>query len=260
VSAVGDHVPERLSWSRIRAYLTCSLQYFFRYVAQEKPEFTPGALAFGSALHRAMEESLVGQMAGQEIDLDHLIVTFGTSLDEAEVEAAIRWPERDNRESVTAQAKTMLDIWLRHPRSGKILGVEESFEVELTPWLRLSGRVDVVEETDDGYLLLTDLKSSRAAWGDEQVLQGQDQLVLYREGLRPLIEAVGKPVKLAWEVILKQKAPRVERIELTDPPSADRAIRTATIVQEAISKQIFVPSPGAMQCHGCPYRAACRDW
>ena len=45
--------------------------------------------------------------------------------------------------------------------------------------LRLGG---IVEESEDGeHLLLTDLKTSRAAWGEEQVLQGQDQLVLYRK-------------------------------------------------------------------------------
>lgn len=252
--------PERLSWSRIRGYLSCSLAYYFRYIANEKPEFTPGALAFGSALHRAMEEALVGRMAGQEIPLDDLVGVFGASLDEADAEAPIRWSEKETWASVIGQARAMLEVWLAQPRPGKILAVEESFDVELTPWLRLSGRVDVVEESEDGqHLLLTDLKTSRSTWGEEQVLQGQDQLVLYREGLRSLIESVGKPVKLGWEVLLKQKTPRVDRIELTDPPTAERAIRTAMIVREAIGRQIFAPSPG-LSCHGCPYRGACRRW
>jgi len=255
-----EDVPQRMSWSRIRSYLTCSLQYFFRHVSKEKPEFTPGALAFGSAMHRAMEEALVRRMAGTDIPVAELVGAFEVILDEAELEAPIRWSEKESRESVTAQAKAMLEVWLARPRTGKTLAVEEGFEIELAPWLRLSGRVDLVEETEDGHLLLTDLKTSRSAWGDEQVLQGQDQLVLYREGLRSLIEAVGKPVRLAWEVLLKQKAPRVEVVELKDPPTAERAIRTATIVQEAIEKRIFVPSPGVMQCHGCPYRSACRAW
>lgn len=248
-----------LSWSRIRSYLTCSLQYFFRYVSRENPEWTPGALAFGSALHAAMEAALVGRMAGDVPVLDQLVPIFAAALDASEATAPIKWSEKETRQSATAQAQQMLEVWLAYPRAGTILAVEEPFEIQLTPWLRITGRADVVELVEDA-LVLTDLKSSRAAWGEEQVLQGQDQLVLYREGLRPIIEAVGKPVKLAWEVILKQKTPRVEVVELKDPPpNADRVIRTASIVQEAIEKRIFVPSPG-IQCHSCPFRTACQSW
>lgn len=253
--------PDHLSRSRIRAYLTCSLAYFFRYIAKKTPEHTPGPLAFGSAIHRAMETALVQRMAGEAPDLDHIVSVFGGALADSATEAPIRWSEKETLGTVMAQARAMLAVWLDHPRPGRIIGVEESFDVAVAPWLRLTGRVDVIEESEDGnFLLLTDLKSSRSAWGDEQILQGQDQLVLYREGLRPLIDAIGKPVRLGWEVILKQKTPRVEFIELTDPPpTAERAIKIATIVQEAIERQIYVPSPG-WQCSGCPFRAACRGW
>jgi RecB family exonuclease len=256
---VNEHAPSHLSWSRIRSYLTCSLAYFFRYIAKEKPEHTPGAFAFGAAVHRAIESALVQQMAGEQAVLDELLTAFSGALDESETEAPIKWSERETRESVTAQARSMLEAWLAHPRAGRVIGVEESFEVELMPGLRLTGRADLITEEPE-VLVIADVKTSRSAWGEEQVLQGQDQLVLYREGLRPIIEAVGKPVKLQWEVLLKQKAPRVDIVELADPPpTADRAIRTATVVQEAIAKQIFVPAPG-IQCHGCPFRSACRAW
>lgn len=255
-----SNVPDHLSWSRIRAWLTCSLAYFFRHISKEKPEFTPGPLAFGSAIHLALETALVQRMAGEEPTLDHLVGVFEGSLDEAGVQAPIRWSEKETRESVVAQARAMIDVWLRHPRPGKVIGVEESFAVELAPWLpKLHGRVDLIEEGEA--VTIVDLKTSRSAWGEEQILQGQDQLVLYREGLKRIIEAIGKPVKLAWEIILKQKVPKVVRIEVPEPqPTAERVIKTATMVLEAIEKQIFVPSPGLMQCHGCPFRAACRSW
>lgn len=261
MSTMDTTVPDHLSWSRIRAYLTCSLQYFFRYFAKETPEFTPGALAFGSAIHLALETALVQRIAGEEPILDHLVGVFDGSLDEAGVQAPIRWSEKETRESVVAQARAMIDVWLRSPRPGKVIGVEESFEVELAPWLpKLHGRVDVIEESDDGSLTIIDIKSARSAWGEEQILQGRDQLVLYKEGLKGIIEAIGKPVKLAWEIILKQKVPRVVRIEVPEPlPTAERAIKTATIVLEAIEKDIYAPSPG-WQCSGCPYRAACAAW
>jgi hypothetical protein len=44
----------QISVSRLRAYQSCSQRYFFRYVANEAPEFVPANLTFGSAIHHAI--------------------------------------------------------------------------------------------------------------------------------------------------------------------------------------------------------------
>ena len=69
--------------------------------------------------------------------------------------------------------------------------------------------------------------------------------MLYAAGLRELIEAVGKPVRLGWWIVGKVKQPWVAMVWLPEPaPAVDRPIKIATIVVEAIEKQLFVPSPG----------------
>ncbi|MBI4864270.1 MAG: PD-(D/E)XK nuclease family protein, partial [Candidatus Riflebacteria bacterium] len=131
-----DIVTDHLSFSRIRQFLMCGLAYFFRYVAKLKPAFTPAALAFGSAFHRAAEEALVAKMTGVSPSVDELVVVFGQSLDESEAIAPIRWGEKDDRASAIDQARRMLVAWLTWERPpGRILAIEQSFEVEVAPWL-----------------------------------------------------------------------------------------------------------------------------
>lgn len=256
-AAINNH----LSYSRLRAYQNCSLAFYFRYVSKEQPEFTPAALAFGSAFHRAAEEALVQRMAGAEPTVDALMPIFDASLDESEAGAPIRWGEREDRTGAVEQAKRMLTAWLATEQPfGRIIGVEQPFEIVLAEWLpKLQGRADLVIE-DDATITLLDIKTSRTHWGPDEIEAGQDQLLLYREGLRDLIEDTGKTVRLGWWIVGKVKQAWVDLIYVPDPlPAMDRPIKIASIILEAIEKQIFVPSPG-WACSTCPHRTACRNW
>ena len=256
-----DIITDHLSYSRIRSFQICSLSYFLRYIAKVKPAFTPVALAFGSAFHRAAEEALVLRMTGAAPNVDDLLVVFSKSLDESEAIAPIQWGEKNDRAGAVDQARRMLEAWLAWERPpGRIIAIEQAFEVNLAPWLpKLQGRVDLVIETEDS-IQISDIKTSRSHWGEDEIEAGRDQLVLYREGLRDVIEEIGKPVRLGWEIVGKVKAPWIERIELKDPPEmATRPIKIATLVLEMIEKGLSVPSPG-WGCGGCPFRGPCREW
>lgn len=261
MTGLNGAAPDHLSYSRIRSYLACSLAYGFKYVFKEPPEFTPAALAFGSAFHRAAEEALVQRMTGVEAVIDDLVKVFEASLDESETAAPIKWGERDDRVGAVEQGRRMLAAWLAAERPpGQVIAVEHAFEVELAPWLpKLQGRADVVLEGDD-HITILDLKTSRTHWGPDEIEAGRDQLLLYAAGLRDLIEVAGKPVRLGWWIVGKVKHPWVETVWLPAPlPAVDRPIKIATIVVEAIEKQLFVPSPG-WACATCPFRSACRAW
>ncbi|MBI4864899.1 MAG: PD-(D/E)XK nuclease family protein [Candidatus Riflebacteria bacterium] len=110
--------------------------------------------------------------------------------------------KKDDRADAIDQARRMLVVWLTWERPmGRILAVEQSFEVEVAPWLpKLQGRVDVVTEMEDA-IELSDVKTSRTHWSEDEIESGRGPLVLYREGLRDLTESIGKPLRLAWEVI-----------------------------------------------------------
>lgn len=260
---VPENALEYLSHSRLEAYRSCSLKFKFHYIDKIPAAFTPGPLAFGIAFHRAVEEALVGLLAGGFPQVDELVRVFGVAFDEEATKVPIRYGEKEDRDSMLEQARRMLEAWTTWslPKA-TILAVEHEFRVPLAEWLPpLVGRIDLVElDEDAGYINVIDVKSSRGRWSQEDVLQHAGQLALYRAGVEELVRDVGKPVRLGFEIITKTKTPVVERYYLEDGGEPlDRQVRTATMVLEAVERGIYIPSP-SWACASCPWAGPCREW
>jgi CRISPR/Cas system-associated exonuclease Cas4 (RecB family) len=66
---------------------------------------------------------------------------------------------------------------------------------------------------------------------------------------------------LQFAVATKLKNPEVHLYDVeTDPHQIERMKRIVERVWEGIERQIFYPSPSAMNCPSCPYREQCRAW
>ena len=73
--------------------------------------------------------------------------------------------------------------------------------------------------------------------------------------------AIGRPIRLQFAVATKLKNPEVQVYEVeADPGQIERTKRIVERVWEGIERQIFYPSPSAMNCPSCPYRDDCRRW
>ena len=143
--------------------------------------------------------------------------------------------------------------------TGTILGVEEELEGELVPGLPdLLTRVDLLVDEGDR-LVLTDLKTARSRWSQDQVQDSAGQLLLYHELAKPIAD--GRPIALRFAVATKTKTPEiVEHDVQPDPQQIDRMRRIVERVWNGIEVGIFYPAPSPMQCPGCPFRAECRAW
>ena len=122
----------------------------------------------------------------------------------------------------------------------------------------LLARIDLLVDDGDS-LILTDLKTARSRWSNDQVQDSAGQLLLYHELAKPIAD--GRPIRLAFAVITKTKTPEVCRHKVwADPRQIDRMKRIVETVWKAIEAGIFYPSPSPMQCPTCPFRAECRSW
>lgn len=263
MTLVADHALEYLSHSRLESYRSCSLKFRFHYIEKIPATFTPAPLAFGIAFHRAIEEALVGLLAGEFPPVDELVRVFSVAFDEEATKAPIRYGEKEGRDSMLEQARRMLDAWTAWSRpSVKILAIEHQFSVPLAEWLPpLVGRIDLIELDEcNGYINVIDVKSSRGRWSQEDVLQHASQLALYWAGVQDLVRDLGKPVRVGFEIVTKTKTPVVERYYLVDGgETLDRQIKAATMVLEAVERGIYMPSPSWM-CATCPWAGPCREW
>lgn len=261
--AMMDHALEYLSHSRLDAYRSCSLKFRFNYIDKIPAGFTPAPLAFGIAFHRAVEEALVGLLAGEFPPVGDLVKVFGVALDEEAAKVPIRFGEKETRESMIEQAQRMLGAWTTWSRpTARILAIEHEFRVPIADWLPpLVGRIDLVEEDlETGRINVVDVKSSRNRWSLDDVRQHAGQLALYRAGVEDLVRNIGKPARVGFEIITKGKTPVVERLYLDDGgETVERQVKAATMVVEAIERGIYLPSP-SWQCSTCPWARPCRDW
>ncbi len=252
---------EHLSYSRMQAFLTCGLKFRFNYIDHIRPAFTPAPLAFGVAFHEAVEEALAGLMVGAMPAVADLVAVVDRSLNEQNAETPIQFQDEGGKDAMLELATRMLTAWTAWPRpAGRILAIEQSFELTLGAGLPpLVGRIDLVTDEPDA-IVVTDLKTAKSRWSAREIDDHLPQLVIYREAVKDLARELGKPVKLAYEIVTKAKAPVVERhlvAHLGD--GIERQAKIARLVVQAIETGLFVPTAG-WQCTTCPSAGACRDW
>lgn len=253
-----------LSFSAVRTYQSCPLRYYFRYV-QGLPETTVSAsLVFGSAIHAAIEAHYREQLRGNRTPgLEVLQRAYGAAWKEFGTKQ-IQFVKEENQASLGRLADRVLNAFRGSDLAGiaargKILAIEEEFRGTLIPGCpEILARVDLLVDTGRD-LLVTDFKTARSPWGQEQVADAAGQLLLYHDLVRPLAD--GRPVRLEFAVITKTQAPVLIRHGIpADCRQIDRTKQIVTRVWEAIQSGLFYPSPSPMNCGGCPFRKPCQEW
>ena len=254
-----------ISYSAINTYLKCPLQYFFRYVAGEEPKFVPSALAFGKAIHAAIEQHCWRVLAGVgPPEVDELLAAYDRAW-KTDDSARVRFGRGESERSLRDLARRMLTAFHESPHAqpgGTILAIEEEFRAPVIPDCPdLFGRIDLVT-VERGVLRITDYKTARSRWSRANIQESAPQLLLYAELLRPLADELGiNELQLEWVVLTKSSKPVVESHTLTpDPRQLLRAKAMVRRAWHAIRSGHFYPSPSARNCSTCPFWTPCQEW
>lgn len=254
-------VRDYLSFSAIRAYQSCPLRYFFRYIAGLPDETVSSSLVFGGAIHSAIEHHFNALLAGDAPpSVEILLSRYSDAWKEREGDL-IHFG-KDDRQTLDSLAHRMLDAFtssdLAIPQ-GRILAVEEELRGELVPGIPdLLARVDLIVDAPDA-LVISDWKTSRSRWTGEQVDESAEQLLLYSELVQEF--APGKPIRIEFAVLTKTKEVNVERhTQQVDRLQVARIKRVVERVWQAIEAEHFYPSPSPTTCSTCPFREPCRKW
>jgi putative RecB family exonuclease len=254
-----------LSPSQISSFQSCSLRWWYAYVAKAKPESTSATLIFGSAVHAAIEKHL-GAMVAQDPapTIDELVVEFSEKFDKESSAAPIQFSKGDTPDSLRSLARQILVAYLEHPVAhpeGQILGIEQTLRVSLDPALPgLVGRVDLMTY-HEGIVRITDFKTTKAIWTDETAEANAQQLSLYAQAAAPLAKELGAEIRLSFVLLTKHKTPRVEAIEVSaDPDKVRRSTVVLRQVFNAMKAGNIYPSPSQMNCYSCPFQKRCKAW
>jgi len=255
-------VRDYVSWSAISTFRTCPLKYKFRYIDGLPEESVSSALVFGTGIHSAVEQHFQAILSGEELpDVERLMFAYRSAWLPHDPDA-ITFGSTETRDSLDALASKMLTAFLNSPAAsvqGRVLGVEEEIRGMLVEGVPdLFGRVDLLTEDSDS-LVITDIKTSRGRWNQEQIEDSGEQLVLYSHLASEI--SPGKKIATRFLVLTKTREPVVEEhVREVEPAAVQRTLAGVARVWRAIESGVFYPAPSTMSCPSCGYRAACRAW
>lgn len=250
---------DHLSSSQITLYLQCALKYKFQYVENRPKQFRPAALAFGSALHSALDWLHKERMKGRKASLEMVHRIFDSDWFTQKLDTEIRFKDTEQEMGLSVMGKEFLTLYLEEPEK-KIAGTEVHFTVPLAdPFTgesletNLEGFLDLVEA--DGTIV--EFKTSAAALSGSDI-DGRLQFTAYSYAYEFLNRKPPKGIRVMNFV--KAKKPRIAVAE-TRRTKADYAgfILVAREVLKAIKAEVFPPSPG-FWCKECEYAPICPLW
>jgi len=263
ISVVG---PKRdyISHSAISTYQQCPLRYRFKYVDALPETFVSSNLIFGGAIHSALEFHFTELLCGNAPPShDLLLDVFQEAWQGRATEHQdIRFGKNEDHNSLSALADRILTAFRENPASASdetVIGIEEELRGELIPGVPdLLARIDLLTTTSDA-LVITDFKTARSRWSQNQAENSSSQLLLYSELARRLLP--GWNVKLRFLVLTKTKTPTVEAFDVdVSTHRTRRIVKAVEHTWRAIQAGHFYPAPSPMNCPTCPFRSECNAW
>ena len=251
-------LPGHISPTAAKAYLSCSLKFYFERVACiRKP--TPAALHLGKAVHAALQAFHLARWRGGDDSPEAIASAFDKAFAELERdEGPVNFDDEAEREKVRLDGLRVVAAYLDSPEAmkDKPRAVEVLLKEEIAGLsVPLTGAMDLVE----GNFTPVDFKSA-AAKPDaaNAAFDHEIQLVSYQL----LLEAIGEsPPSLDLVFLVKTKTPQVIRVSCP-PADAHRKRRVVALLEtavEGIASGRFHPQPG-MHCSWCQFRNECMAW
>jgi putative RecB family exonuclease len=251
-------LPEHISPTAAKAYLSCSLKFYFERVACIRKS-TPVALHLGKAVHSALQAFHLARWRGGDDSPE----TIAAAYDEAFLylereEGPVNFDDDAEREKCRLDGLRVVAAYLNSPEAmkEKPRAVEVMLKEDI-PGLSvpLTGAMDLVE----GNFTPVDFKSAAAKPDPETAAFDHEiQLVSYQL----LLEAIGEtPPSLDLVYLVKTKTPQVIRI-LSPPASRQRKERVINLLEtavEGIASGRHHPQPG-MHCSWCQFKNECMAW
>ena len=252
-------MPDHISPTAARLYLSCSLKFYFERVLEIKKPAAPG-LHLGKAVHAALQAFHLARWRGGHDSPEAVEQSYRDAFWRLErEEGPVGFADGAEREKSLDAGLRVVRAYLESPEAlkAKPVGVEVYLS-ERIPGLPvpLSGAIDLVQSD----LAPVDFKSAAARPDPEQAaFENELQLVSYQL----LIEATAgrTPPSLNLVFLVKTKVPQVVRVKV--PPAEDgrkdRAVAMLNAAVDGIAEKRFHPAPG-MQCSWCGYRQECMLW
>lgn len=251
------------SYSALRQFLRCPLQYYFERVARLPSTGTPAAVVLGSAVHVAIAEYHRDLSKGTMATPENYAEKVETEWKRAEAALPVIYRDGEYRDGLIEKAKSLVSIYLREPPPEDIIAVEEPM---MTPIVDSAGEIlekplvaiaDLIYGAKVGSVRIAELKTAARPYSDADV-QTTLQATCYAHAIE---HALGKPASVEFVVLVKTKTPRVQRLTTSrtdeDFGRLGDLVRT---IDRIVDAGAYYPVESPMNCSSCQYRAPCKSW
>lgn len=257
LAGVAADVTSVVSASRLKCYMTCRRQFYFRYILGIKKP-AGAALIVGQALHRMLEIWNHARWHGDNAALATTPERFEEEWQTIVEAQPVAWKDDKDEPKQKATALRLWQAWLTDPPI-PIDEAPEGVEVYLEHEEVTSDRPKII-----GYLnlvraggTLVEFKTAaRSTNAEELAHQHRLQLTIYALLYR---ESTWEQER-GFQVIqlIKTKEPKIEVFNLPPATEKDFEELDATIhaFQEGVSNGDFSMSPG-QHCSWCDHRTEC---
>ncbi|KKS98216.1 MAG: ATP-dependent DNA helicase PcrA, DNA helicase II / ATP-dependent DNA helicase PcrA [Candidatus Gottesmanbacteria bacterium GW2011_GWA2_43_14] len=248
---VSDRPPiEYLSYSQIGTYLTCPLQYKYRYIIRI-PVPQSGAASFGSSMHLALQKFYELYKKGEKPDEMKLL----RLLDEAWI--PLGFGTKKYEEKMKAKGREMLSAYFEKAFDPKVqvADLEKLFRIKLTPGLKLGGKIDRVDMLTDGRLEIIDYKTGKKP--GEKEIKNNLQMTVYALAAEDSGIYNKKPeqVVLSFYFLATGDKMSTSRTKADLEKAGEKIIATA----KDIDGSLFEAKVGPW-CTFCDFKMICEAW
>jgi len=256
-----DEARPHFSVTQLTAYLECPYKYYLMYEERLQWEKVPSGVAFGSAVHRAIERfnrSLAdGKM--EKMDEKSAIAFFATEWAIESNRDGIEYKNPDEPEELRDKGRRLVQLYCQQFAGLKPQAVERVFRLPIldvsTGLFEASrdimGAIDLIA---DGEVI--EVKTSARSVNQREA-DTSLQLTLYSWAYRMIHGQEEKALKTV--ALLKTAKPTIQIVETCR--TADDHTRLMELISQvirAVELRIFYRNPNTRYgCDGCVYRVAC---
>jgi DNA helicase-2/ATP-dependent DNA helicase PcrA len=244
-----DDRPLTLSYGQIGDYLECPARYRFGHVIGI-PTPASHQMAYGRALHAAVQAYHRCQLAGEAMSRDELVAELDAAWES--VGYLTRQHEEARREAAREVLARFWDDQQVEP--AQPAAVEKEFGVVLGRD-RVRGRYDRVDVRADGRVVITDYKSADVRDAATAHRRARESLQLAIYALAYEAEHGRVPDELALHFLESGLVGR----STASPKRLSRAAEQVAAVADGIRAGDFAAAPSMMHCGPCPFREICPD-
>lgn len=243
-----------ISPSRLKTWIDCPMKWKAVYVDSIKIAPSP-AMAFGTAIHRALEAHHRDAWYGSARPVAALVQVFREALVEETAKGVVL-----DSDEMAAQATVLIGLYLDKFGAERVSATELSLTAPvLDPetgedlGAELVGVIDLI--TADGCVV--DIKtSSRTSELFELVVSHSLQLDAYRYLLR---QAGREPSEMSIRLLVRKKQPAIEAFAFPLGKDSTRLLEACRrYISFVRSMEKPTPRPGFFCGDGCPAYRACR--